>query len=228
MDQFEKIMSLVRRDNPLLPNEYYVCSFVAGLQDYVQNHLQCHRPRNLIVTIWKARRIQQSHPLKHRAYPSYNRSEVGNSRDKAKMGTYTGHKTYKNEKEGRDKGVNQGNKTGRDYGKCRKCPKSWFPCHKCKMNENQLFTFAQGDQDSEDEDATGGPEDTQYVTPPLSPNHQKKETVLQISMHVVQGTSLVSNTFTLTLKIGGVKATALVDSGSSATFVSTKLVTKIP
>nr|ADB85289.1 putative retrotransposon protein [Phyllostachys edulis] len=102
----------------------------------------------------------------------------------------------------------------------------------CKMNEKQLFTVAQDDQDSENEeegrDASGELEDTQYKTPPSSPEHQKKETVLQISMHAVQGTSSVSNTFTLTLKIGGVKVTALVDSGSSATFVNPKLVTKIP
>lgn len=43
-------------------------------------------------------------------------------------------------------------------------------------------------------------------------------------MLVVQGTSSACKTFTLILEVGGVKATALVDSGSTATFASPQFV----
>uniref|UniRef100_A0A0A9CLK6 Uncharacterized protein n=1 Tax=Arundo donax TaxID=35708 RepID=A0A0A9CLK6_ARUDO len=42
------MVGLVRRNNPSLIDDYYICSFVSGLKEYIQNHLQCHRPGNLI------------------------------------------------------------------------------------------------------------------------------------------------------------------------------------
>lgn len=97
----------------MLLDEYYVCSFVAGLQDYVQNHLQCHRPRNLIEAIWMARRIEQSHPLRNRTYASFNRNDYTsfnrndytNSRDKRRMNANPGARSYKPEKDTRVKGT---------------------------------------------------------------------------------------------------------------------------
>lgn len=87
-----------------------------------------------------------------------------------------------------------------------------------------------GDQDGE-QTSDSDVDDVEvkpYETPPSSPkNLGKKESVLQISMHVVQGKTFACNTFTLLLKIGGVKATVLVDSGSSATFISSQLAQKV-
>lgn len=40
----------------------------------------------------------------------------------------------------------------------------------------------------------------------------------QLSVHAVHGTSSGNQTFTLTIQLGRLKGTALVDSGSSATF----------
>lgn len=147
-------MSLIRRDNPLLPDEYYVCSFVAGLQHYIQNHLQCHRPRNMIEAIWMARRIEQSHPFNSRIYNSFNRGENTNPRDKGRASTNAGTKTYRYDKEAKSRGTGQSNKRGRDYGKYRKCHESWLLGHKCKPSEKQLFTITQGHQE-EDEETEG-------------------------------------------------------------------------
>lgn len=53
------------------------------------------------------------------------------------------------------------------------------------------------------------------------------DTVLKISMHVVLGASKEQYTFTITAKFGDIMATTLVDSGSSATFMSPELTNKI-
>ena len=45
--QFEHCTNLMRRDNPALTEDYYLNSYIAGLSDYIQNHLQCHKPRDM-------------------------------------------------------------------------------------------------------------------------------------------------------------------------------------
>lgn len=45
IEQFERSLNLMRRDNPGLPDDYYTNSFVAGLSDYIQAHLQCSKPK---------------------------------------------------------------------------------------------------------------------------------------------------------------------------------------
>lgn len=138
VDQFEEIMSLVRRDNPLLPDEYYVCSFVAGLQDYIPHNLQCHRARNMIEAIWMARRIEQSHPFKNKSYaitPGRVITVTG-TREWPKQVMLISHVMLISVKKLRTRPKPANNvqvRTGKDYGKCRKRPEQWFPGHKCKV-----------------------------------------------------------------------------------------------
>lgn len=77
-------MGLIRRDNPALPDDYYVSSFVAGLQEYTQHHLQFHKPRDIQEAMWMARRIEQSNPVKKFAYhnqPYQHRRDTLASKD---------------------------------------------------------------------------------------------------------------------------------------------------
>lgn len=41
--KFEQCMNLLRRDNPALPQNYYKASFIAGLSDHIQHHVQCNQ-----------------------------------------------------------------------------------------------------------------------------------------------------------------------------------------
>jgi hypothetical protein len=41
---------------------YYINSFISGLSDYIQAHLQCHKPENMQQAMWMAKRIQQANP----------------------------------------------------------------------------------------------------------------------------------------------------------------------
>lgn len=67
--KFEEFMGLVKRDNPFLQDSYFITSFVAGLQEPIQHHLQCHKPTTLTNAFWYARRLEQAHPLVKRQQP---------------------------------------------------------------------------------------------------------------------------------------------------------------
>ncbi|KAE8780368.1 RNA-directed DNA polymerase [Hordeum vulgare] len=53
-------------------------------------------------------------------------------------------------------------------------------------------------------------------------------TVLEMSLHAAMNIGVAKNTFILSVKIGFIMATALVDSGSTPTFVSPEMVAKLP
>lgn len=56
--KFEQAMNLMRRDNPVLPNDYYKNNFISGLNDSIQHYVQCHEPQDLQKAIWLARRME--------------------------------------------------------------------------------------------------------------------------------------------------------------------------
>lgn len=60
IEKFEAAVTLMRRDNPALPNDYYVNSFISGLHPYIQHHLQCHKPQDMHEAMWVARRLEHS------------------------------------------------------------------------------------------------------------------------------------------------------------------------
>ena len=62
VDRFEEMVSMVRRNNPALPDTYYISSFISGLKDYIQYHLQCYRPTALSQAYWYAKRLEQAQP----------------------------------------------------------------------------------------------------------------------------------------------------------------------
>jgi ribosome-associated protein YbcJ (S4-like RNA binding protein) len=49
---------------------------------------------------------------------------------------------------------------------------------------------------------------------------------LQISMHAIPGTASTAKIFTLFVTIGSLKLVALIDSGSSATFIDPSIIVK--
>lgn len=49
---FERILNMMRRDNPSLPDDYLVTSSMPGLSDYIKAHLECHKPKHLQNSMW--------------------------------------------------------------------------------------------------------------------------------------------------------------------------------
>lgn len=108
--------------------------------------------------------------------------------------------------------------------KCFKCQEPWVPGHNavCKFKK-QIHLIIIDDDEEDNEEQMGG----EFSTPPSSPEHKKdEERELQISMHAISGTSSKASTFTLKVKIGGYYATALIDSGSTTTFITPKVALK--
>jgi predicted aspartyl protease len=80
-------------------------------------------------------------------------------------------------------------------------------------------------QDSEEEqfhDSVNNDEQTEIPTPDATEQPQ----MMQISLQAVKGQTS-QNTFTLSVLIGGKRVTALVDTGSTHTFIDLKLSTKL-
>lgn len=115
-------MNLMRRDTPGLPEDYYINSFISGLSDYIQAHLQCHHPYDMQKAMWLARRIEQANPPRKQysasSYPIRRQVTFDNAKPaNATPATVIQQATVK--------------------GLCYKCKEPWFPGHKkvCKLTQ---------------------------------------------------------------------------------------------
>lgn len=62
---------MMSRDNPSLPEDYFVTSFIAGLSDYIKAHLECHKSKDLHTTMWLARRMEIVVPPKKTSFTPF-------------------------------------------------------------------------------------------------------------------------------------------------------------
>lgn len=104
-----------------------------------------------------------------------------------------------------------------------KCKEIWFPGHKkvCKMS-NQTQIQALQEQYPDEADLV-------YFTEISEESEQHTEhdqQQLQLSMHALMGISTTKHSFTVTVMLGQHPVTALIGSGSSATFISPDLATR--
>lgn len=60
VEQFEKLMNVMRRENPAIPDDYYVTSFLSGLNPYIKIHVECFKPNNMQTAVWYARRMEKA------------------------------------------------------------------------------------------------------------------------------------------------------------------------
>jgi hypothetical protein len=115
IEQFEEAMNLMRRDNPTLPDDYFVNSFISGLSAHIQHHLQFHKPTDMREAMWYARRIEQASPMKNAlpAPPPPVRRQV--LFEPARNSTFQPNTAIQQAKQ---KNV------------CYKCKEPWFPSHR--------------------------------------------------------------------------------------------------
>jgi hypothetical protein len=62
VDRFEEMVSMVKRHNPSLSDNYFIISFISGLKEQIQYHVQCYKPVSLSVAYWYAKRLEQATP----------------------------------------------------------------------------------------------------------------------------------------------------------------------
>jgi hypothetical protein len=108
-----------------------------------------------------------------------------------------------------------------EKGKCYKCQEPWIPGHGkiCKFR-NQIHLIAIGDEDTTDSDLEE-PHHTELV------DGDDTSSELQVSMHALARTSSKAQTFPLFVNIGNNKFLALIDSGSTSTFLGPPIIAKV-
>lgn len=112
----------------------------------------------------------------------------------------------------------------KEPGQCRYCGQRWFLGHKCAQYKTLNLLAAEEEVQTDWEEQlqnTDNPNDTEQ--PATSPTEE--EQLMLISMQAIKGKSIAA-TFTLWVNIGGKRALALVDSGSTNTFIDMSFATK--
>jgi hypothetical protein len=79
--------------------------------------------------------------------------------------------------------------------------------------------------DSSEPEPSPTPEQTFHTAPNTPNNNPAKSELMHLSAHATEGTASIA-TFSLLIQIGGQQAVALVDSGSSNTFMDYKFALK--
>jgi hypothetical protein len=182
IDKFEELMSLVKRDNIFLRYEYFTCSFVSGLKEPIQHHLQCYKPKSLVYAFWYAKRLEQATPILRKPNPPI----------------FTARSTKPWAKEARVSDPKDADSIAelRAAGKCFKCREPWIPGHTKVCKGKQVFSVilmetAEGKQelgvvqDGHTEEAEAEYFDAEQIP------------VMQLSLHALLGTAHPTNTFTL-------------------------------
>uniref|UniRef100_A0ACD6A7J9 Uncharacterized protein n=1 Tax=Avena sativa TaxID=4498 RepID=A0ACD6A7J9_AVESA len=200
---FEEAMNLMRRDNPTLPEDYYISSFISGLSEYIQHHLQCHKPTSMRDAMWFARRIEQANPYKKTVtLHSYVPVRRQVNFELAKTVPTVSPNIIQQAKQ---------------KNACYKCKEPWFPGHKqvCKMTQKtQIQQLLSAQKEPADIVYINEPDDDDDLSEPVASPQ------LQISMHAVLGIHLNKYAFTVSVTIRSKMGSALVDSGSTATFMT--------
>jgi hypothetical protein len=146
IDTFECIVGNVRRENPEIPESYYIKSFVAGLQDYEQHHTQIQKPSSLIDAYWIARRLEASNPFKRGAITSWGQKQSYQKTTVPNKETLTTHaKPTAQVTPAKPQLENVPIKSD----KCFRCGEKWVPGHRfhCKMNKQVRAMLSKEEED---------------------------------------------------------------------------------
>ena len=168
-----------------MPEDYFISSFIARLKDYIQHHLQCHKPISLTQAFWFARRLEQASPQQKRynIFPQVPRPvKQWNKEQKSS--------------EPKDP-VNPTIADLRAAGKCFKCREPWVPGHTKVCKGKQTFSMilvenAEGKEEVAVVDDSTQSEDGEYYD-------AKTVLVAQVSMHALCGSTTSATVFTLKL-----------------------------
>jgi hypothetical protein len=216
IEQFEQWMLDMKRDHSYLPEGFFLLRFITGLKDTIKHDTQCHKPATLRAAYWFARKQELS-------YMS-NKKTVGGPSNRS----YTGNIPARNPIP-RDTRPRPPAERPQERGKYWYCPKNWSYGHKCNEVKNLMHAIQlQGHSDEEEEDLVEQQNDTIPNLPeePLVQDNGQKEKLMSISLTAMEGIQGDDIIF-LCVVIGGVNAIALVDSGSSNTFIDYDFAVKL-
>lgn len=226
-DRFEDKRSNYKKQNPDTKEAYYIKCYINGLRAEIKHYMKPLKPATLYEAVEYARDMEmasqataQSHNRRLNAVNT-NRNSY-NSQFASKPVTTTEGAVTKKEP---DKPKPKFEAKYNEPGTCKYCGQKWFFGHRCQQYKRLNMMATEEDQTQEEETFHDTEQTVDTMEPPESSptvhNH-----MMQISLQAAKGNSS-TNTFTLRINIGGKRALALVDTGSTHTFMDLKFSTKI-
>jgi hypothetical protein len=206
IDNFEELMGKLSMKDPALNDAYFVANFISGLMDYIKVHLKSHNPATLVQAYTLARNYESN-------WQKRSLHDSGRWPNKAYLPRALPTTAKKDSSEDKLPATNRWEK-----GRCFKCQELWVPGHnKTHKFRNQIQLIAiEGDNTMLQETT----EQTETI------EDQPEEPELQISMHALSETCSRAQTFPLFVQSHGIKLVALVDSGSTTSFLDPSVILK--
>lgn len=59
IDKFEELMAIMRSENPMLREDYFVKCFVKGLREDIKHYVKPHRPQSLCEAYWMSKDLRR-------------------------------------------------------------------------------------------------------------------------------------------------------------------------
>lgn len=210
-DIFEDLMATVSESNPAFSEEWFVKSYVNGLRDGMKHQLRPLRPPTLTEACWMACDYEQCYPPKKSTSPNNTPYQKQYQYQQGKIQDIPPALPAKQQDTEPSAHINR----ARPPGICWRCGAKWQPGHKCQ--KVPLINMLQGEaeeQDDTDENPTEEMEQEQKT-------EDVQQHIMQISCQAVSGMPSAS-TPKIYITIGGKLAVALVDSGSTNTFMHSR------
>lgn len=215
IDKFEECVQLVRRDHPYLQESFLMSCFIGGLRADIKHDVSSQRPRGILEAYWYSKVYENAAAAKK----AYYQSTAPRNRGQYQQTNFRlPHKQV--QYQAAEKTHNNTGQNDRPMRQCWYCKEPWSREHRCKQGRT-LHIMQEIDEDTvELEEAEQSPINKQtFHTAPNTPDNAPAKTeLMHLSTHAVEGTAGTA-TFSLLVQINGHQAVALVDSGSSHTFM---------
>jgi hypothetical protein len=230
IDTFEEWMTMMKKDHNYLPEHFFTLRFITGLKETIKHAVKTHKPPDLRSAFWYARQEDQAYLAvnkRHNTISVTNRPPTGNQIARPPP-----------PREQRPKPVPNRNK---EKGQCWYCPEQWSFGHKCEGMKSIIHALEmQGhSDDEEDEEVAALVEAQQEIAPPPLAVIQQpppvaiqqppvgqppdKAHLMQLSLQALHGMP-GEGTLSVQIHIAGKTAMALIDTGSTNTFLDSEFV----
>ncbi|XP_073355335.1 uncharacterized protein [Aegilops tauschii subsp. strangulata] len=219
---FEDLMAELQEENPTLSEPWFIKCYVNGRRDGIKYQLRLLRPTSLTDAYCLAKEIEPCHPppvtqVKKSTVPynNYWQKTVTPAAGKQVINTVAVPTTTATKN---TEHINSQIQKSRKAGECWRCGDKWFHAHKCTLVPN-VHMLQQEMEES-------GPEETdpdqQEV---VEEGTEQQEQAMFVCAHAM-GQQLAVHSPTVIVHVNGKRAVALLDTGSSISFISEQFAIK--
>ncbi|KAK9690943.1 hypothetical protein RND81_09G165300 [Saponaria officinalis] len=239
LDAFENLRGLMLQRNPLLPDQYFLDSFIGGLKPAVKPFVRAFKPQTLASAVEYAR-LQEELLTVSRYIPKYSsqnltfvnsnkapshNSFAPNSTSKGLLPTPTSRPSpplTSSNSMGPTRFISAAERAEKmRKGECYFCNETFTRNHQCKLKGTQMFAIEVIGEEREEH------EDCDVVEEEVSDEgFEMVETVLCISMNALSGSSGFQ-TMRVTGYVGKKAIHILIDFGSTHNFLDHKMAVKL-